>query len=398
MRTLRPVMALSALMLLLGTAQPAAARPSSSQQTPAASALADPAAVATVTVTSGAPASPVTAHQAYPAHTFTASGGAAPYSLSLRSGSLPVGMTLSSAGVFSGTPTTPGSYTFGIRMSDADGEFAEQSVTVVVVAPTITVTSDAPTSPWYTGQPYPAHTFTASGGTAPYSLSLRSGSLPVGMTLSSAGVFSGTPTTPGSHTFGIRISDAHGFFAEQQVTVVVAAPATAITSGEPPRGTVGKGYSFRFTAEGDSDIRFSVTAGDLPAGLTLAPEGRLGGTPGAAGIFAFTVRAAGTATSATVEVSLVVAAAPAPSPSPGTPSATPSEPTPTPTEPAETPTATPTAPSPTASPSRTTGAWLPVTGSSSSLVLLLLAVVAFCVGGILFVMAYERHRRFTTPR
>ncbi|MEV6815697.1 Ig domain-containing protein, partial [Micromonospora sp. NPDC051296] len=313
------------MVLLLGSAQPAAA--------------------ATVTITSGPVASPVTAYESYPTHTFTASGGTAPYTLSLRSGSLPVGMALSSAGVFSGTPTTPGSFTFGIRMTDAAGEFAEQSVTVVVVAPTITITSDAPTSPWYTGQPYPTHEFTASGGTAPHRLSLRSGSLPVGMALSSAGVFSGTPTTPGSYTFGIRMSDAHNFFAEQEVTVVIAAPATVITSGEPPRGRVGKAYSFRFTAEGDSDIKFSVTAGDLPPGLTLAPDGKLSGTPGTAGTYAFTVTAAGTATSATDEVSLVVGAAP-------------SSPSPTPTQPTPTPTATPTEPTPTdsAEPTPTTPA------------------------------------------
>ncbi|WP_233513361.1 Ig domain-containing protein [Micromonospora craterilacus] len=368
------------MVLLLGSAQPAAA--------------------ATVTVTSGPPDSPVTAYESYPTHTFTASGGTAPYSLSLRSGSLPVGMALSSSGTFSGTPTTPGSYTFGIRMTDAGGEFADQSVTVVVVAPTITVTSDAPTSPWYTGQPYPTHKFTASGGTAPYSLSLRSGSLPVGMALSSSGTFSGTPTTPGSYSFGIRLSDKNGFHVDQDVTVVIAAPATVITSGEPPRGTVGKAYSFRFTAEGDSEIKFSVTAGDLPPGLTLAPDGQLSGTPGTAGTFAFTVTAAGTATSATDEVSLVVGAAPSsPSPTPTqptpTPTVTPTDPAPTPTDSAE---PTPTTPAPASpSPSKTTGAWLPVTGSNSTLVLMLLAVVAFCVGGILFVMAYERRRRFTTP-
>ncbi|TCB95599.1 hypothetical protein E0H26_19250 [Micromonospora zingiberis] len=383
MKTLRPVMAVMVLVtLLLGSAQPAAA------------------ATVTVTVTSGSPATPVTAYEPYPTHTFTASGGTAPYALSLRSGGLPTGMALSSAGVFSGTPSTPGSYTFGIRMTDADGEFAEQDVTVVVVAPTVTVTSDAPTSPWYAGQSYPTHTFTASGGAAPYALSLRSGGLPVGMALSSAGVFSGTPSTPGSYTFGIRMTDENGFFAEQDVTVVIAAPATVITSGEPRRGTVDRPYSFRFTAEGDSDIEFAVASGLLPEGLTLARDGLLSGTPGVAGTFAFTVRAAGTATSATQRVALIVAAAPqspTPSPTPTTPTPSPTDPTATPTPIDPTPSETATAPSPTPSPSRASGAWLPVTGSNSTLVLLLLSVLAFSVGGILLVLTYNRHRRFTTP-
>ncbi len=379
MKTLRPITIVSVLMvLLLGGARPAMAVPEG------------------VTITSGTPASPVTAYEPYPTHTFTASGGAAPYGLSLRSGVLPPGMALSSGGVLSGTPSTPGSYTFGIRMTDADEASAEQSVTVVVVAPTVTVTSDEPISPWYTGQPYPPHTFTASGGAAAYGLSLRSGVLPPGMALSSGGVLSGTPSTPGSYTFGIRLTDQHGFHADQEVTVVIAAPATTITSGRPPRGTVGEGYSFRFTAEGDAEIRFSVTAGDLPPGLTLAPDGRLSGQPEFAGSFAVTVHAAGTATSATEELSLIVDAAPfAPTP---TPTATPTAPTPAPTEPSATPTeavpTTPAAASP--SPQPRGSWWLPTTGSNSALVLLLLSVVAFSIGGILLVLSYNR-RRFTTP-
>ncbi|MFE9653431.1 putative Ig domain-containing protein [Micromonospora sp. NPDC006431] len=327
----------------------------------------------TITITSGAPTSPVTAYEPYPAHTFTASGGAGPYTLSLRSGSLPAGMALSSSGVFSGTPTTPGSYSFGVRMTDTHGFYADQDVTVVVVAPTITITSGTPTSPWYTGQAYPPHTFTASGGADPYSLSLRSGSLPAGMALSSSGVFSGTPTTPGSYSFGVRMTDTHGFYADQDITVVIADPATTITSGEPHRGTVGEGYSFRFTATGDSNIKFSVTAGDLPDGLTLAPDGGLSGTPEAEGSFTFTVKATGTASSATDEVTLVIDAAP-------------SSPSPTPTS-----SASPSSPSPSA----TAGPGLPVTGSDTR-TMLLLGVAVIAVGGMLLLLAYERRRRSLT--
>jgi LPXTG-motif cell wall-anchored protein len=320
----------------------------------------------TITITSGTPTSPVTAYEPYAAHVFNASGGKAPYTLALRSGSLPVGMSLTSVSrTLSGTPTTPGTYTFVVRILDDNGFFAEQNVTVVVVAPTITITSGAPTSPWYTGQPYPTHTFAASGGTGPYTLSLRSGSLPVGMALSSAtGKLSGAPTTPGSYTFGVRLTDANGFFADQDVTVVIAAPAAAITSGAPPRGTVGTDYSFRFTAAGDSGITFSVTAGDLPAGLDLAADGTLSGTPETAGSATFTVRATGTASSATVEVTVVIDAAPA-------------------------------TPTPSASPSATAGSGLPVTGSSLT-PMLLLGIAGIIVGGVLLVVARQRRRRFLT--
>ncbi|MEV0808516.1 putative Ig domain-containing protein [Micromonospora sp. NPDC050200] len=185
-------------------------------------------------------------------------------------------------------------------------------------------------------------------------------------------IFSGTPTTPGSYSFGIRMSDAHGFHADQEVTVVIAEPATTITSGEPPRGVVGAAYSFRFTAAGDSNIQFSAVGGDLPGGLTLAADGLLSGTPEAAGSFTFTVKATGTASSATDEVTVVVDAAPSPSPSPTQTSSSP--PTPTPT--------------------RSAGPGLPVTGSDT-LAMLWLGIGAIVVGGIILLVVRGR-RRFTT--
>ncbi len=61
----------------------------------------------------------------------------------------------------------------------------------------------APTpTPAFVGKPY-TYTFTASGGTGTftYSLIAASGALPAGLTLSSAGVLSGTPTTMGTYSF-----------------------------------------------------------------------------------------------------------------------------------------------------------------------------------------------------
>src|SRR5215471_15863947 len=59
------------------------------------------------------------------------------------------------------------------------------------------------------GTPYSA-TLTATGGTAPYTWTLLSGSLPPGLSLSGAGVISGTPTTAGTYTFTLKVVDASG--------------------------------------------------------------------------------------------------------------------------------------------------------------------------------------------
>mgnify|MGYP006204912001 CR=1 FL=1 len=56
----------------------------------------------------------------------------------------------------------------------------------------------------------------SSGGTAPYTYTLQSGALPVGLSLSSAGVLSGTPTERGSYSFTDNFSGAlHASDAEE---------------------------------------------------------------------------------------------------------------------------------------------------------------------------------------
>ncbi|HUY30788.1 MAG TPA: G1 family glutamic endopeptidase [Acidimicrobiales bacterium] len=67
------------------------------------------------------------------------------------------------------------------------------------------------------------------------------------------------------------------------------APLAVSTAGLPP-ATVGVGFSTALAATGGTaPYRWSVTSGVLPAGLTLAPDGTIAGTPTAAGTFAFGV-------------------------------------------------------------------------------------------------------------
>jgi len=60
------------------------------------------------------------------------------------------------------------------------------------------------------GNLYSSYSTTLStiGGNAPYNYSISSGSLPAGLTLSSSGTISGTPTTPGNYSFTISVSDS----------------------------------------------------------------------------------------------------------------------------------------------------------------------------------------------
>lgn len=74
--------------------------------------------------------------QAY-TFTYTVTGGEPPYRVQLRTGVLPAGVALSQAGVLSGTPTTPGNYSFTIRVTDSNGLFADLTDSVAVTMPMI---------------------------------------------------------------------------------------------------------------------------------------------------------------------------------------------------------------------------------------------------------------------
>src|SRR6516162_285808 len=91
-------------------------------------------------------------------------------------------------------------------------------------------------------------TLTATGGTAPYTWSLASGSLPVGLSLSSSGgQITGTPSQSGSSSFTVQVTDSSSpaQTAKAQLNIAVAAAATSlqITSTTIPSGQAGLAYS-----------------------------------------------------------------------------------------------------------------------------------------------------------
>jgi hypothetical protein len=79
-------------------------------------------------------------------------------------------------------------------------------VLTIAAPPLVIVTTSLPNG--QVGQAYSAQ-LEASGGTAPYTWSLQSGSsLPTGLTLSPAGLISGTPTAAGTDTIVIQVTDS----------------------------------------------------------------------------------------------------------------------------------------------------------------------------------------------
>ncbi|MFO1406393.1 MAG: putative Ig domain-containing protein [Steroidobacteraceae bacterium] len=248
----------------------------------------------------------------------TASGGNAPYGYAITSGSLPAGVTLSTDGVLSGTPAANGSYSFTVTATDALTYTGGQAYTLTVdTAPTIIIGPSA-LPPANQHLEY-TEGLQVSGGTAPYSFSVTSGSLPAGMTLSTDGVLSGTPTASGGYSFTITSTDAVGYSASVAYTFVIdAAPTIVVEPGSLQHAVLGMPYSQLFSATGSSgDYTYAVASGSLPAGLTLTSDGTLSGTPTVAGTYGFTVTATDTQTySGSRAYTLVVDARPDPTADP----------------------------------------------------------------------------------
>ena len=167
----------------------------------------------------------VTSHQA---------GGA----LSVVSGSLPPGLSLpatftGSGDTVGGTPTDPGvepGRTFTVQGAGDQGQPLYQAYTVNVDQNeplAINASGGTDLGPGTVGQPF-AQNFFLSGGAAPYTWTLASGQLPPGLTLRTSGdprdasnQLAGTPTTAGTYTFTMRLTDYPGQQATQQFTLVI---------------------------------------------------------------------------------------------------------------------------------------------------------------------------------
>src|SRR5206468_251937 len=139
--------------------------------------------------------------------TLNASGGTSPYSWSVSSGTLPTGLSLSSSGTLSGTPTVAGAFPFTVAVKDAASASASASLSINVVGLPPLLLSSSQLSGGTVGSTYSA-TLSASGGTSPYSWSVSSGTLPTGLSLSSTGTISGTPTVAGAFPFTVAVKDA----------------------------------------------------------------------------------------------------------------------------------------------------------------------------------------------
>lgn len=184
--------------------------------------------------------------------TVSAAGGNNSFTYSVSSGSLPIGLSLNSAtGVISGTPTVASTYNFTVKATDSSTCFGSQAYSVTISCPAITL---APvTLPFGVVSISYSTNITASGGSAPLTFGVTGGTLPGGLTLSSAGLLSGKPTAAGTNTFTVTATDTNSCTGNQLYTVIVGLPP-AITA-QPAILTNCSGTSASFTVASSSTLR-----------------------------------------------------------------------------------------------------------------------------------------------
>jgi len=151
--------------------------------------------------------------------TLTATGGSGGYTWTAPSATLPPGLGISTAGVVSGTPTAAGTAAVRLTVTDSGGRTATVTFTWTVVTP---VTAQAPGNQTSTvGTAITALNLTATGGSGGYTWTDPSRTLPAGLTLSPTGTVTGTPTTAGSATVRLTVTDSGGRTAPPTFTWTV---------------------------------------------------------------------------------------------------------------------------------------------------------------------------------
>ncbi len=236
--------------------------------------------------------------------TFRVLGGTPPYSFTKTiNGELPDALTINSSTLtVSGTPLENGSNfnAPGFLFQDSGGNtlFRYESISISGGTSTITINGDGyygynlGTTP--VGVSYSTQFSACCVPT--YSWSVAAGStLPPGLSLSSSGQLSGTPTTPGTYTFLVDAADATNSANVGVKSFVLTVTPISITTSSLPYGDVGTPYSTTLTATGGtSSLTWTLTFGQgtlLPPGLTLSPAGLISGMPTSAGAYTITVQA-----------------------------------------------------------------------------------------------------------
>jgi subtilisin family serine protease/ABC-type amino acid transport substrate-binding protein len=250
-----------------------------------------------------------------------ASGGRGAYTWSLVSGAPPLGLTLNDDGSVTGTSTVQGTFTFTARVTDDLGTSIDQTFTMLSVGTSgaievpLTI-GDMDTTGYghnYGSNEHPIELYASFTGTGQdltlyvtgydidyadeLAVSLNGtllGHLSVGPNNGlNAGDTFAIPATAqeGTNLLHFKVKTSGWTWGITNLLLSHEAAPLTITTTALPDATVTQGYSTTLEASGGrTPYAWSLTAGSLPSGLALNPDGSISGTPTEQGTFAFTAR------------------------------------------------------------------------------------------------------------
>jgi hypothetical protein len=176
---------------------------------------------------------------------------------------------------------------------------ADKSATATVTIDVVIAPSFGTTLPpnGANGVPY-SFAVPVTGGVAPLTLTIGSGSLPAGLTISQSGTISGKPTGANtSNTFQVQVQDSGNppikvLSPEYTINISAPPPLSITSSGALLGATLNTAYTTSIvTSGGVPPFTWSKTSGNFPPGLTFnTTSGQITGTPTIAGVFQFTLQ------------------------------------------------------------------------------------------------------------
>jgi sugar lactone lactonase YvrE len=231
-------------------------------------------------------------------------GGIGPYTATQDGGLMPAGITLNGNTLLvSGTPIENGGYNPVFKYTDAAGHTLQRTnfFTINNVSGASTTINNVFSNSEDLGTIVVNTAYSrqlSACCAAAYSWVLTGGALPAGVTLSTGGLLTGTPTTAGFYTFVVKATDNSNSANTgiRQFTITVT-PMTLTSPTALPYGDVGVAYTQNLTAAGGTGALTWVVNpfNYLPAGLTLATNGTLSGTPTVSGQYSFSLTVTDTA-------------------------------------------------------------------------------------------------------
>ena len=210
---------------------------------------------------------------------------------------LPPGLGISSSqGTITGTPTTSGTYTGTVSITDSDGFVNSATIVIPIAAAEGTPSiSSATTASGTVGSSFNTYSLTASvpSGANPVT-SFNIGTLPPGLSVggtATAPTITGTPTSSGAYSVALSANSASGTGATSTLTITIAPALTAPVISGSNAQTVAINGSFNYTITASNSPN-SYEASGLPVGLSLnTATGQIIGTASAPGVYPVTLRA-----------------------------------------------------------------------------------------------------------